>query len=231
MQHARISVKHLTTVLALAAKLIQSSSVVNTGIWTKPRQPQEWQTAWPPAGELPGPHDPSGPLKTSSAGMGATGGGKAAARLREQWGWRAAMLPGRRRAGEHPGESCQPWGSCRALSPAGASEHHVAKSSPGAHPLSPGDPLLRRKGDQPDQHHSWSLPGGAQDRCCARATEGSGHGQRQVTKLPLLHGHSAGRSPAQAMGTARHSARSRPPGPRYTHTVLLPTLFILLIFQ
>lgn len=39
MQHARISVKHLTTVLMLAAKLIQSGSVVNTGIWTKPRQP------------------------------------------------------------------------------------------------------------------------------------------------------------------------------------------------
>lgn len=63
MQHARISVKHLTTVLTLAAKLIQSGSVVNTGIWTKPRQPGEWQTAWPSAGELPGLHDPWGLLK------------------------------------------------------------------------------------------------------------------------------------------------------------------------
>lgn len=40
MQHVQISVKHLTTVPALAAKLTQSSSVVNTGIWTKPRQPR-----------------------------------------------------------------------------------------------------------------------------------------------------------------------------------------------
>lgn len=40
MQHVQISLKHLTTVPALAAKLTQSSSVVNTGIWTKPRQPR-----------------------------------------------------------------------------------------------------------------------------------------------------------------------------------------------
>lgn len=40
MQHVQISVKHLTTVPALAAKLTQSSSVVNIGIWTKPRQPR-----------------------------------------------------------------------------------------------------------------------------------------------------------------------------------------------
>lgn len=49
MQHVHISVKHLTTVPALAAKLTQSSSVVNTGIWTKPRQPRNGtQPGWLP---------------------------------------------------------------------------------------------------------------------------------------------------------------------------------------
>lgn len=51
MQHVRISVKHLTTVPELAAKLTQSSSVINTGIWTK--QPRNGtQPGCPPGAAL-----------------------------------------------------------------------------------------------------------------------------------------------------------------------------------
>lgn len=53
MQHVRISVKHLTTVPELAAKLTQSSSVVNTGIWTKPRQPRNGTQPGCPPGAAP----------------------------------------------------------------------------------------------------------------------------------------------------------------------------------
>lgn len=126
MQHARISVKHLTTVLTLAAKLIQSGSVVNTGIWTKPRQPREWQTAWPLAGELPGLHDPWGLLKLLLQARVPWEGRKAAAELREHWGPRELLCcRGRSRA-----ESTQ----ARATSPAGTSEDHAGREQPRSPP-------------------------------------------------------------------------------------------------
>lgn len=62
-QHARLPGKHLTTVLTLAAKLTQSGSVVNTGIWTEPRN--GW--AGLPAGRCQGCATLGG-LKTPSVG-------------------------------------------------------------------------------------------------------------------------------------------------------------------
>lgn len=178
MQHAQISVKHLTTVLTLAAKLIQSGSVVNTGIWTKPRQLREWQTAWPLAGELPGLHDPWGLLKLLLQARVLWEGRKAAAGLWEHWGPRELLCcRGRSRA-----ESTQ----ARATSPAGTSEDHAGREQPWSPPAwswGPVTPSHKAGGDRPDQHQTQLLPDGAQDCRLAKAAgplwplKGTSHGQ------------------------------------------------------
>jgi len=234
MQHARISVKHLTTVLMLAAKLIQSSSVVNTGIWTKPRQPGERQRAWPSAGSCRGCTTP-GASQNLFCRSGCHGRGGTQRQQQDHQG--QGELPccqGRNGSGEPPGKSHQPLGSCDAPSTMQGAALEPACSAPGS-----SNPFPRGRGNQTDQHRSQSLPRGSgpppcQSRRAPPASTGVRHRLEppwrcRVPRVPAPWLLSRAK-PGAGDGNGPHNMHLRPLGPA-THTVLLPTLFILLIFQ
>lgn len=100
MQHARISVKHLTTVPTAAAKLPPTSSVVSTGIWTTPRSAGNGERPGLRLGSSRGlPARPLEPFTTPGAGGSTQGAGRGQPprhRGRGAGGCGALQGPGRR---------------------------------------------------------------------------------------------------------------------------------------